>query len=513
MIEKIKKVHEVNLSETRFPLPEKQLEEESVNIFTPSYYKAVLTGEGEAANRLHSILSKYLHAADAAEKGVWRLQIVSAFWNVVNSIAPKMGREDVSVEKRYFLRFGLLLPTLLSDEHRDFFSKVIFSNPLSLPILYLDEWMRDISNSFLTNSTTDEKRHRGRVLSGEEAKAEEQKRFKELQSKNSGKMQSIENILNNKEREREQLEQSADKYFALLTEHAPCIGYAPHTEPYTEGQKRTLSELLECLRRMSRNDKELSKTLSEYKELKKASISLEGKIDEDFSTTDSNAVELEAVTVRQMAKMSVGRRGNSFPILTDEFYHSMPKTCGTRENVLGILSWIESLDTGVFLRQHKSVYNRIPPYVLLLPTYGNYGFCWEPFDRYNRTTSRGRIIVPMYPKDLRIAVLTAVADLRWQVAKEKASYYWMEEGLTGQYYQYIERQKMKGDLKSFFIEDYILYMTKESEGIQRLDKEVRGIFWRLMPFPDDVKQELKKRSLVYAELCQKDANRAMSDGY
>lgn len=191
----------------------------------------------------------------------------------------------------------------------------------------------------------------------------------------------------------------------------------------------------------------------------------------------------------------------------------MPKTCGTRENVLGILSWIESLDTGVFLRQHKSVYNRIPPYVLLLPTYGNYGFCWEPFDRYNRTTSRGRIIVPMYPKDLRIAVLTAVADLRWQVAKEKASYYWMEEGLTGQYYQYIERQKMKGDLKSFFIEDYILYMTKESEGIQRLDKEVRGIFWRLMPFPDDVKQELKKRSLVYAELCQKDANRAMSDGY
>lgn len=150
---------------------------------------------------------------------------------------------------------------------------------------------------------------------------------------------------------------------------------------------------------------------------------------------------------------------------------------------------------------------------MLIPTYGDRGFCWEPFDRYNRVTSRGRIVIPMYPRDLKIAILTAVADLRWQVAKEKASYYWMEEGLTGQYYQYIDRQKLKGDLKAFFIEDYVLWMTKEANGVQRLDKEVRGIFWRNMPFPKELKEELRKRSLVYDELCIKDNNRAMSDGY
>ena len=119
----------------------------------------------------------------------------------------------------------------------------------------------------------------------------------------------------------------------------------------------------------------------------------------------------------------------------------------------------------------------------------------------------------MYPKDLRIAVLTAVADLRWQVAKEKASYYWMEEGLTGQFYQHIEQMKLKGDLKEFFIEDYILWMTKEATGVQRLDKDVRGIFWRNMPFPKELKEDLRKRSLVYDDLCKKDANREMSDGY
>ena len=234
---------------------------------------------------------------------------------------------------------------------------------------------------------------------------------------------------------------------------------------------------------------------------------------QQIQTNDTEAVRIEYETVRQMAKMTVGRRGNQFPIFTREFYHCTEKGTGTRENVIEVLRWIESIDPGCFHRIHKNIPNRIVPYVLLVPTYGDRGFCWEPFDRYNRVTSRGRIVIPMYPKDLRIAVLTAIADLRWQVAKEKASYYWMEEGITGQYYQHIEQLKLKGDLKEFFIEDYILWMTKESEGVQRLDKDVRGIFWRNMPFPKERKEELRKRSLVYDELCKKDLNREMSDGY
>ncbi|MBR0477067.1 MAG: hypothetical protein IJJ66_09650, partial [Treponema sp.] len=101
----------------------------------------------------------------------------------------------------------------------------------------------------------------------------------------------------------------------------------------------------------------------------------------------------------------------------------------------------------------------------------------------------------------------------WQVAKEKASFDWMSEGLTGQYYQYIDNKKLKGDLKSFFIEDYILWMTKEANGTQKLEKEVRAIFWRFLPFPQERKDELKKRSMVYQELYQRDINRSMSDGY
>ena len=78
---------------------------------------------------------------------------------------------------------------------------------------------------------------------------------------------------------------------------------------------------------------------------------------------------------------------------------------------------------------------------------------------------------------------------------------------------YAEGQKMKGDIKEYFIQDYLLWITKESEGTQKLNREVRGIFWRNIPFPQTLKDSLRKRGFVYDDLYKKDKNRAMSDGY
>jgi hypothetical protein len=214
-----------------------------------------------------------------------------------------------------------------------------------------------------------------------------------------------------------------------------------------------------------------------------------------------------------MAKMCVGRQGNHFPILMKQYLRSSINDIGTRENVISEMAQIEQLDPGIFLRTFKRQTNRIVPYVVLVPCYGERGICWEPFDRFNRATSRGRVAIPMFPKDLKIAVISALADLRWQVAKEKAQHYWMEEGLTGHYYQWFTAQKLRGDVKEYFIQDYILWITKESEGTQKLEREVRGIFWRHLPFPQELKDELRKRGFVYNELAKKDLNRALSDGY
>ncbi|MBC6714257.1 hypothetical protein [Treponema sp. Marseille-Q3903] len=516
---KKKSIHNVDLSVKEFAPITKFTNDTPSDVFNDTkYYKIALTGENQSAQRVHQVLSKYLTCQDPKDRAVYRQQIVTAYWELLRGMVGKMNNPNVPMPKRMLVRFGVLLPSLFKQESKEFFSKIFVENIEREPILYVDEWFNEIASGRMGNSATDEKRQTKTVnMTPDQAASAEQIRLMQLQSKNSGKLQSAENLLSIKENERSMLEAELKNKIDDLCDHQTILGLEPHRQGYSEMQRRSLSDITALLHRLSKNDKELSKVFEEFKESKETFNSLENKINASgttvAATNDTEAVKIEFETVRQMAKMTIGRRGNQFPIFTREFYHCTERGTGSRENVIDVLRWVESLDPGAFQRIHKNIPNRIVPYVLLVPTYGDRGFCWEPFDRYNRVTSRGRIVVPMYPKDLKIAVLTAVADLRWQVAKEKASYYWMEEGLTGQYYQHVEQLKLKGDLKEFFIEDYILWMTKESSGVQRLDKDVRGIFWRNMPFPKTLKEDLRRRSLVYDELCKKDANREMSDGY
>lgn len=477
----------------------------------PDYYKTALRGENESAQKLHNLLTKYLTCQDPKDRTVYRQQMVNVYWEFIRSLAPKMGNLSLPKCKRMLMRFGVVLPSLFTDEQKQTFSSAFVENRLGEPVYYLDEWFQEIVSGRIGISATDEARPARRSGNA----TEEASHLIQLKSKNSGKLQNSENLLTSKESQRAMVEAELVSRIEQICKHDILVGLGNHKAPYSETQKRLFSEISERLRLLSKIDKELTNYLNEFKEAKSISDSLDIKLSSAPSTMEINSSDIntEVDTVRQMAKMTVGRQGNHFPIFTREYYHCVPKGTGFRENVVDTMAWIESVDPGAFCRIHKNVSNRIVPFVILIPTYGDRGFCWEPFDRYNRITSRGRIAVPMYPKDLRIALLTAVADLRWQVAKEKASYYWMEEGLTGQYYQWLITQKLKGDVKDYFIEDYVLWMTKESEGVQRLDKEVRGIFWRHMPFSQEIKEKLKIRSLVYQELYQRDLNRAMSDGY
>ena len=506
-------LNKVDLSVKKFNPIEKFFEDEGHNFFDdPAYYKTCLTGEGTPAQRVHQVLSKYLTCTDSKDRTVYRQQLVMAYWELVHVMAPKMADFSLPKAKRMMMRYGVLLPSLFTPEQKELFSKAILDNTTGEPVYYMDEWFKEIASGRLTLSATDEVRVKKSTNDGGAA---EHQHLMQLKSKNDGKIQSSESFVNAKESERQMMETELLNRVQALCEHAPMIGLEPHRMPYTEMQKKLFAEITERLRSLQKNDKELAGYLKEYEEAKSVSDSLSAKLQNapEAIEVSKGDIDTEYNTVRQMAKMTVGRQGNQFPVFTREFYHCIPKGTGFREQVINIMSWIEEMDPGAFCRIHKNTPHRIVPYVLLVPTYGDFGFCWEPFDRYNRITSRGRIVVPMYPRDLKISLLMAVADLRWQVAKEKASYYWMEEGLTGQYYQWIENQKLKGDLKSYFISDYVLWMTKEVEGVQRMDKELRAIFWRFIPFNQEKKEELKKRSLVYQELYQRDINRSMSDGY
>jgi len=497
---------EVDLAASEFPQVTKRLEEKGHNFFNdPNYYKTALTNEGEIAQRVHTILQKYLTAKDPKDRSVFRQQFISPYWEFLFNVARKAtGR--LPPPKKYLLRFGLLHPTFLAADTREFFSKIIDDNKLDQPILYLDEWIGSIGTGKMRPSSTDEVRV---------ARGNNQSKIQALLEKAQGKFDGTRVLLKTKEKERDDIERMLRDRINTVFQRTPLQELTDVSDCMSEAQKSAVTEIQNLLKQMLKNDHDLELSIKDFTSARTDVEHLTDKLESEGGsvTIDTGAIDSELDTIRQMAKMTIGRQGNHFPVLTAEYYHSVPNEVATRENIIAMLARIESIDAEAFCRIYKNRLNRIVPYVLLIPTYGDMGFCWEPFDRYNRATSRGRIIIPMYPKNLYLAVLTAVADLRWQVAKEKASFYWMEEGLTGHYYQWFQSQKLKGDIKEYFIRDYIMWMTKEAEGIQKLEKDVRGTFWRYMPFTRAVKEKLKNRNLIYQELYQRDQNRLMSDGY
>ena len=505
-LEPAPEVEQVDLSAEGFPPVTKRFEPMPHNFFEdPNYYKTALAGEGDITQRMHMVLQKYMNTKDPKDRSVYRQQFITAFWDFLAGIAKKAPGK-LPDPKKFLLRFGILHPTLIDAETRKLFAKIVIDNVLNQPIFYLDEWLKAVGTGVVRNSTTDEVRI---------AKSNNQIRLQQLQEKAVGKLDGSKTLLKAKDEERVNLEKVMQERVSMIFEHYPLDGLNEIGSCYTESQKRVFGDIQECIKGLLKIDHELELSLRDYYQSEADVKTLQDKIDEEGGgiAVDARAVDTEFETVRQMAKLTIGRQGNHYPILSGEYFHCGPNDIGFRENVISMLTQVESIDPEAFCRSYKNRMNRIVPYVVLLPSYGELGVCWEPFDRFNRATSRGRIVIPMYPKNLYIAILAAVADLRWQVAKEKASYYWMEEGLTGNYYQWFNSRKLKGDVKEFFIQDYIIWMTKEAEATQKLDKEVRGIFWRYIPFSKTIKEKLKTRSYVYQDLYQRDVNRSMSDGY
>jgi len=484
-----------------------KLTEEPKNWFKdPDYYKKLLGGEGEISKRVHSTLQEFLKATDPQDKSMYKQRLVPAFWELAATIAAKTGTKlaDPNV---LLLRYGILLPTAIDADQRQFIASLVWRNTSGEPFYYVDEWLKEVAFGRVNSSAIDETKVPQKGEAG---------KINAVLEKTKGKYDAQVSLVNTIAAEMHNWELMIVEHAENIANHVQAAEYGGLVGPYNETQRSSFTEIGELLRKLSYSNRRLQMAFTELEgvreQLNNLQAKSEGASDDDAAADSKLAVE-EMNTVRQMAKMCIGRQGNHFPMLSKQYFRASVRDVGIRENVINIMSEIEFLDAGLFLRTFKQQTNRIVPNIILVPCYGDVGICWEPFERHNRATSRGRIAIPMYPKDLRVAISSACADLRWQVAKEKAQHYWMEEGLTGWYYQWFSDNKMKGDVKDQFIADYILWLTRESDGTQKLEKPVREIFWRYMPFPQEVKDKLKTRGFVYSDLCKKDLNRSMSDGY
>ena len=472
-----------------------------------SYYQTVLTGEGDISKRVHANLRAFLAATDAQEKSAQRSRLIPIFWELAKSISGKI-RGDIHLYKKLFLRFSFLLPTMVTGDQRQLLSTIPFENDTGEPVYYVDEWLRRVASGQVNASATDETKPT--------AKTQTQKVSMQAE-KTKGSYEAQFNLVRGLANDISSLEGILKDKVENICRHDVRSDLDGIIAPFNDAQRSMMSDVNGILRKLGNLNRDLQRGMMQLENLRDKRSEIEAAARdagiEDQGSVDAEVVIEEMSTIRQMAKMTVGRQGNHFPILYKQYFRASIIDLGTRENVINIMASVEALDQSLFLRTFKQQTNRIVPNIILVPTYGDLGICWEPFERFNRASSRGRIAIPMYSKDLKAAVISALADLRWQVAKEKAAHYWMEEGLTGRYYQWFTESKLKGDVKDQFINDYILWITKESEGTQKLERGARGVLWRQVPFPQDVKDNLKNRGFVYSELYKKDLNRSMSDGY
>lgn len=477
------------------------------HINNPNYYKFLLTGLGDISEKLHKTIQSYLKAQDPKDKTVYRTRLIPLYWEMIRKQVEILS-EDSEMPRRLLIRFGALLPNVISAEQRLMLSKIIFQNDTEEPIHYVDEWLLHVGRGDISPLATDEE-------FTYKKKSKDISAIKAQLNKVRGEKDSHIAVIRNYEIRQLSVEKSMIMKAQVISRHERSRQYTGIKEPYNQPQRASLGEILSFVKELQNLDKEIKSRYDSLKHNGEKLKTLEQQAQSAGIATsiDPKIATKEVESIRQMAKMSVGRQGNHMPMLMKQFFFSNIKVIGTRENIINMMTQFEAIDPGVFRRTFRQKTSRIVPHTIILPCFGDMGICWEPFEKTNKATSRGRIGIPMFPKELDKAVLTALGDLRWQVAKEKAQHYWMQEGLTGHYYEWFESRKLRGDVRLKFIQDYILWMTKESEGVQKLDKDVRGIFWRDMPFPQQTKETLRKRGFVFNELYKKDKNREMSDGY
>jgi hypothetical protein len=475
------------------------------------FLKKVLEGENpELVERLLTLQVKYRDSTEKDEKAVYRERLASTFWQFYIEVAKKIS-PNLPPQKRLLLRYGTLDMRYLNADDQ----KLILGRPLEETepdntVFYVDEWLMAVAEGKIKPSMTDEQpKHKAQSAGGSgEDPSGNRSKYERLVGAAEAEKMNYQNLLE----KRKLMEETLLSIANLATNH-PNEQLLAMPDIYSDDQLARLEELPEISRELRRLQKEMqlarnnySSKFEEVNELEKQIMGASGgeSASAQLYETDARTIENEAGALRQMVKMCVGRQGNHFPILTSAFIPKETRDYNFKTSAYGKINAVEKLDASVFSRTFRQASNRILPYIILLPGYGNFGICWEPYDKYNKATSKGRIAVPMFTRIPDLVIQMALADFRWQTAKELASYHWMDEGLTGRYYEYFTNEKLKGDIKTTFMEDYILWLSKEAQGIQKLHKDVRYVFWRFIPFPDDLKEKLSLKGFYYNELWKKE---------
>lgn len=200
------------------------------------------------------------------------------------------------------------------------------------------------------------------------------------------------------------------------------------------------------------------------------------------------------IKVMRSCAVRGGLRKNT-PVLIDKWLPLDTRLAiMTKEYVDARLAELEAIDATIFMDKKGK---RTPPMVLIVPGVGT-GMAW-----------RDRIITPLFsppniPPD--VSLIRTLAGYRW--FRATASFNWKDlPGELGSCYAHTRPGVQFTTLQKNFTDDYVDWMSREVLGYQVLNAEVRKVFWRMIPFPQDVRENLFKRATVYRQLMGQDMDK------
>lgn len=227
------------------------------------------------------------------------------------------------------------------------------------------------------------------------------------------------------------------------------------------------------------------------------------------------------------ARLVTGNPMSFFPILTNfQILSPLSKCLLTHKSLTNALAEILKIDYTAFNREviynnekegilKELIQTSVYPDFIAIPSIGTKIMMWQDLGQTRGAGSketRGRIILPIFIQgDLKTMLMDAIAAFRWELCKSIMGVEWNNVGvpsLTADYTDYVMfykknrdisielKEKISSDFKRFrtdrdkFVNDYILWLKYESEGIQKLNKVVRNIFYKYIPFQKEIRDKV-----------------------
>ena len=222
-------------------------------------------------------------------------------------------------------------------------------------------------------------------------------------------------------------------------------------------------------------------------------------------------------------RLTTGSPTTAFPILTKyAIAIDLPKAFVSKQRLSEVLDKIVSMDFSAFHREillndeqagilKEFIMSKVIPNFILVPSIGTKVMMWQDLSTRSKA-SRGRFAIPVFATaDLFTLILEAVGAFRWELTKSIMGADWnnvANSSITADYTDYVQffkknrelsqeqKEKLATEFKRFrsdrdrFVNDYIQWLKFESEGVLKLNKVARGIFYKHVPFEKEIRDNL-----------------------